>query len=151
MKYYNKYHSFMKYCTISIHNFKLSVSALLHEKQKWCVLELISISSQFSLAITSIIIFMGLLYLLERWLMQSPKRTTNIYQGGELLANAEVKYETQLFYLAFIFLILHVIAFLTATIYVLEKIHLNVINWSTAVFLLLVIFFQFTVRGYKVN
>lgn len=112
---------------------------------------MITISNQFEYAVISVALFFILLTILEKWLSPNQNRVTNVYQGGEILANPELKYESELFYLAFIFLILHVIAFLSATMYILEKIGESIINWSTVTFLFLVVFFHFTVKGYKVS
>ncbi len=92
----------------------------------------------------------GIFRLLERFLaiatqIKGPRETTS-YQGGENISAGEARYASAIFPYTMYFLILHVLGFLAATIYVLVKLDESPFNWATIIFGLLMFYITLLVR-----
>lgn len=90
----------------------------------------------FVYAIGSIITILVIITLLGKYLSdvfvpEKKERETGLYQGGESIRSKIHRYRAENFSITMFFMILHVIGFMGATIFVLTKTQVNPINWTT--------------------
>lgn len=86
-----------------------------------------------TLALLSIVIVLGALTILERYLRTvfapHDSRVTPLYQGGESIETRERGYEMDSINLTMYFMILHVVGFFGASLYILDLSGINPFNW----------------------
>jgi hypothetical protein len=74
-------------------------------------------------------------------------RHTSLYQGGEELATKEIRYSSETYVLTTFFLILHVMGFFSATIYILAARGESALNWATLIYVLLMTYTILLIKG----
>lgn len=86
----------------------------------------------------SILIILVVIKILEAYLVPvfapHKERQDKLYQGGEAILSRIRKYRAEDYDLTIFFLILHVIGFLGASLYILNSFGQNPINWVTIAF-----------------
>ena len=96
------------------------------------------------LAILAVLVILLLFYLVEWRVTQvfgvSEDTTTNLYQGGETIRTQERGYQLEKYPVSIFFLLLHVIGFFTATIYVLPLRGYNPLNGMSLIFGAIIIY-----------
>lgn len=70
-------------------------------------------------------------YLSDVFVPEKKERETGLYQGGESIRSKIHRYRAENFSITMFFMILHVIGFMGATIFVLTKNMVDPINWTT--------------------
>ncbi len=103
-----------------------------------------------SYAIGTIIVVLLFISILGKYLAQvyAPKgeRETGLYQGGESIKSRVRRYRAENFSLTMFFMILHVIGFFGATIFVLANLGQDTISWTTIGFGSLLFYTIFLVK-----
>ncbi|MHA2251036.1 MAG: hypothetical protein ACXAD7_11780 [Candidatus Kariarchaeaceae archaeon] len=84
-------------------------------------------------SIIAVLLIINLLgkYLSDVFVPETKERATGLYQGGESIKSKIHRYRAENFSLTMFFMILHVIGFMGATIFVLTQTEVDPINWTT--------------------
>jgi hypothetical protein len=90
-------------------------------------------------------------YLADVFVSESKERSDALYQGGESITSEIRKYRAENFNLALFFLILHVIGFMGATIYVLATIDHSPLNYVTVGFGIIIFYAVILVRYSRIS
>ena len=95
-------------------------------------------------AFITILIFLGIFKFLEKFLSLATgikgQRHTGGYQGGEAIDLNERRYGSEIFPYTMFFMILHVVGFIAATLFIIVKIDEDPINWASMVFGALILY-----------
>ncbi len=101
--------------------------------------------------IATIITMLLLFWIIEKFLSLATGikegRVAEVYQGGEDVEVKESRYASRMFPYTIYFLILHVIGFISATIFVLVKSGINPFNWATGFFTLVMLYTILMIRS----
>jgi len=99
---------------------------------------------------TSAFFTLFLFWVIEKFLSLTTKITSSrempIYQGGEDVDIKESRYASKIFPFTTYFLILHVVGFISATIFVLIEAGYDPINWTTVFFSLSTVYTVLVLR-----
>lgn len=90
-------------------------------------------------------------YLADVFVSESKERRDALYQGGETITSEIRKYRAENFNLTLFFLILHVIGFMGATIFILATIDVSPINYVTIGFGIIIFYTVILVRYSRVS
>ncbi|MCY3411245.1 MAG: hypothetical protein INQ03_06350 [Candidatus Heimdallarchaeota archaeon] len=74
------------------------------------------------------------------------ERVSEGYQGGERMPVTESRYATTIFPISMLYLVLHVLGFIAATIYVLVAANVSPLNWTTLFFGILMLYTIILIR-----
>lgn len=109
-------------------------------------MEILSILLAISAVILLLIVLEILGFYIAKVFSVSEDIQSGMYQGGELLRAGERGYRSKVFDLPVYFLILHVIGFFTATLYILPNEGFNFLNWTVILFGIVITYTVFLIR-----
>lgn len=108
-------------------------------------------TTQILYGLLAILLGISVLKLLQSYLVKvfapHDHEKTDLYQGGEQIPVKEVRYSSETYVLTTFFLILHVMGFFGATIYVLAINGFNPFNWTTIIFGAIVLYSILLIRA----